>query len=313
MENAIFILGAADPEMAAIEALLRDAGVRYAYAVDAAGVRVHPGNAYRAAGYLDNGRVFPMGSTYGVYVPTAYLVECSLPNDPISCDGHDGQIWPTVVIDHHRPGDPGYGLPPDLYLAASSIGQVLSVLCDAGTLPGNPMTYCRLSRPDLLLVAAADHCLEVAYRSRCPGVDPDALMRWRAESRAAFQRRSVDAVLADIAAARSRLRAAIEPTATMFDDPEYIQAAGLTVSDSLYADFRGENIPELPEAAAREGIPFLADQTDRDGRRKVVLMAAPAYLVERFLAGEIVSGLTDFYGDPARGFAGGYLPNAGGE
>jgi hypothetical protein len=67
----------------------------------------------------------------------------------------------------------------------------------------------------------------------------------------------------------------------------------------------------LPEAAAREGIPFLADQTDRDGRQKVVLMAAKPDLIQRFMAGEIVSGLVDYYGDPARGFAGGYMPKDG--
>jgi hypothetical protein len=38
----------------------------------------------------------------------------------------------------------------------------------------------------------------------------------------------------------------------------------------------------------------------------VVLMAAPPDLVRRFLSGEIVPGLVDYYGDPARGFAGGY-------
>jgi hypothetical protein len=30
-----------------------------------------------------------------------------------------------------------------------------------------------------VLAAAADHCLAAAYRGECPGVDPDALMRWR--------------------------------------------------------------------------------------------------------------------------------------
>src|SRR5690606_42081711 len=40
-----------------------------------------------------------------------------------------------------------------------------------------------------VLAAAADHCLAAAYRGECPGVDPDALMRWRVESRAAFQGR----------------------------------------------------------------------------------------------------------------------------
>src|SRR5690606_28418019 len=123
--------------------------------------------------------------------------------------------------------------------------------------------------------AAADHCLEAAYRGRCPGVDPDALMRWRAESRAAFQGRSVEAVLADITAARERLQ---EVTSAHCDPAyhRYVLDGGVYV-----ADLRGEHIPELPEAAAREGIPFLASVKERDGREKVVLQAASPALVER--------------------------------
>jgi len=41
---------------------------------------------------------------------------------------------------------------------------------------------CWVSRPtwatipeDIVMVAAADHCLEAAIRGRCPGVDPDDL------------------------------------------------------------------------------------------------------------------------------------------
>lgn len=50
MSNYV-ILGAADPEMRAIETLVRACGVTVAYAtVD--GVRVHPGNAYRANGVI---------------------------------------------------------------------------------------------------------------------------------------------------------------------------------------------------------------------------------------------------------------------
>jgi hypothetical protein len=141
------------------------------------------------------------------------------------------------------------------------------------------------------MVAAADHCLEAAYRGRCPGVDPDALMRWRAESRAAFQKRSVEDVLVDIEVARRILRAGMSDEGSR---------------DGCFRDLRGEQIPELPEAACREGIPFLSTVRDRDGREKVVLQAAPPDLVRRFLAGEIVSGLCDYYGSPERGLAGGY-------
>jgi hypothetical protein len=367
-KNMLVVLGASDPEMALIEELCRDYSIPYAYCVGADSRRVHPGNAYQACGLQWPGQADGPG-----WGDVTHLVECSP-----SGEHRDGMRPDVVVIDHHRPGDPGYGRGPEEFLAASSVGQFIAELARLGiygskhssndpaydlwggrekafagaidrrkdwqwdyyvatTAPASggvigissrgarrlsasdweaygkreggmlspderridadssprveKVTLRWVAIPhDIVMAAAADHCLEAAYRGRCPGVDPDALMRWRADSRAAFQRRPVEAVLADIEAARQRLRTA---------------CAGLT---SLpYADLRGESIPELPEAAAREGIPFLADQTDRSGRRKVVLMAAPPGLVQQFLAGEIVPGLVDYYGDPARGFAGGYI------
>lgn len=178
----------------------------------------------------------------------------------------------------------------------------------------------------LAYVAAADHCLSAAYRGECPGVDPDALMQWRAESRAEFQKRPVKEVLADVEAARKKLREALYNS----DTDRYVHCSicngqcdhpwgdarprngcpACVNGFSMIADLRGESIPELPEAAARENIPFLAQVKDRDGREKISLMCAKPEMVERFLAGEFFSGeeqLVDMYGDPARGFAGGYI------
>lgn len=320
--NRLFILGAADPEMAAIEKLLLACGERVAYA--SIGVdRCHPGNAYRFTS--------PCGA--GVDYDKVILVECD------HTDAGHGFVLPrtqVIRIDHHRPGDPGYGQPPSEFLPASSIGQVWVLLhpdhftpwyhptagwitSDGGTVEdvgGNVVgePYARGVPEPIVMCAAADHCLEHAYRGRCPGVDPDALMRWRAESRAAFQGRTVDAVLADVETARQRLQDAIMqwiPCSYCGESGAYCccETAGTYRTwDAAFADLRGESIPELPEAAAREGIPFIATVTDRDGRVKTVLQSAPPELVRRFLAGEIVPGLVDYYGDPARGFAGGYSP-----
>jgi hypothetical protein len=301
--STLFILGAPDPEMAAIEKLLTEAGVPYAYA-SIGGTRVHPGNAYRTHGYMSDEIPYLARVT-----STVYTVECK--GDLIDCGFDTAEIR---RIDHHRPGDPGYGRPPAEFLAASSVGQVICLLAKQCLLPDsweedwqhdcrrphicfdmrdNELSselWAVMPPEDVVLAAAADHCLESAYRGLCPGVDPERLMRWRAESRAAFQGRTVEAVLADVESARRILQEAI--------------AQG----DREFADLRGFGIiPELPEAACREGIPFLAEMADRDGRRKVVLQAAPPDLVARFLAGEVVPGLVDTYGDPARGFAGGYI------
>lgn len=269
--NRVWILGASDPEMELIERLLRQCGESVVYATDENGRRVHPGNAYRCPTPS-----VPEGAT-------VYAVECI----DVLPEG-----W--IRIDHHRPGDPGYGCPPSIFFSASSVGQViaeLDLLGVASILPAADII-------EAILAAAADHCLAAAYRGECPGVDPDNLMRWRIAKRAAFQGRTVEEVLADVEQARELLE----------DAPNERLAHGVYV-----ADMRGYgHVPELPEAAARDGVAYLADVTDRDGRRKIVLgghttpEAVRAFMTEWAPA----HGLTDIYGDPARGFAGGYLDPA---
>ncbi len=265
--SILFILGAPDPEMAAIERHVRAAGYPVVYATVqfsglqhiSEGGRVRPDSAYRAARIDIGGRDD---------IDLAVLVEC----EPIDVVDGDGNSIHQMMVDHHRPGDVGYGRPPAEYLEASSLGQVLALL---GIEPND----------EDRLIAAADHCLAAAYRGECPGVDPDRLMAWRAESRAAFQGRPVEQVLADVDRARSELRAAPRR-----------EIAGVPV-----AVFEA-TIAELPEAAAREGIPFLANLVER-GQRKTVLQAAPAEVVAAWMDEQRNAGLLP-YGDPARGFAG---------
>jgi len=317
----LFVLGAADPEMAAIESLLIARGERFAYAT-CEGKRVHPGNAYRADDVSD-------GYAWGA---VTHLVECgALPQYAVR---------ETVVrCDHHRPGDVGYGLPPEQFLAGSSIGQVVSLLGCLNTSPdyGDGIEdlmfagkECGLTVENIRYIAAADHCLESAYRGLCPGVDPDTLMAIRVALRAEFQNKLESEVMADIEEARETLLHAVtftnmaivvttdrqgsvvssrfgRPVGCMMYADENTPEGCWEHNSVLVADLRGQIIPELPEAAAYEGIPFLSTVTERDGRKKVVLMAAPHDLIKRFLAGEIIGDLVDMYGDPARGFAGGYL------
>lgn len=210
MSKRLWVLGSADPEMERIEELLRTVGEDYVHATRN-GERVRGGDAYRCD---------PVeGATH--------WVECESP-------GQERE----AVIDHHRPGDPGYGRPPDDFLSASSIGQVISELARLGALPeswerlsGVPGAFPAGAFIDrvwgsasprwligagtwivvphaLILCAAADHCLAHAYRGLCPWVAPDELMHWRAESRAAHQGRYAMEVLADIERARAKLRTA---------------------------------------------------------------------------------------------------------
>lgn len=343
-ESRIWVLWAPDPEMEAIERLLRECGERVVYATHPDGSRVTPATAYRCTV-----PEVPEGAT-------VYAVECT---DELP----DG--W--VRIDHHRPGDPGYGRPPSEFLTASSIGQVIAELAKRGRLPeswdtidgpldepgvfvfeardiGEPAEWmvvieahafseedggepdfdcatCAIIPRDLVLTAAADHCLGAAYAGECPGVDPDALMRWRAESRAKFQGRSVEEVLADVERAQDALRAA----PSMYLEPPYdIDRFGQPSDWSGYpavgseggVEVRDMRQPvdqrptrELPEAAARLGIGYVSGPlVGPDGRQKITCSGS-ASQVRAFLDHWApAQGLVDAYGDPARGFAGAYLP-----
>lgn len=132
--SRLFVLGAADPEMAAIEKILCDVGETVAYAT-VSGKRCHPGNAYKA-----DGVIMPSGSGARL-ADEVVLVECDFPvlppfltpcascgdiPDPTfvglgicdhgtpggmgGCGDHHRWSSPVIVrIDHHRPGDTGTG------------------------------------------------------------------------------------------------------------------------------------------------------------------------------------------------------------
>lgn len=341
--NRLWVLGAADPEMAAIEEMLADYGEQIAYAVGPDGQRVHPGNAYHAQ--------WPGREADGA---TVYAVECGFVADESSA----ANIKSIVTIDHHRPGDPGYGRPPAEFLTASSIGQVIAALGQVSDYPSHwarvavtrhPHWCGAISRhgdhwvvrttsvdrdpdadddrsataviipDDVVLDAAADHCLGAAYRGMCPGVEPDDLMEWRVASRAAYQGRSAADILADIDRARIALRAADHVALSPgFDRHDICLACRYMSLTHNYcecpraADMRGQHVPELPEAAARDGICFIADVLPgRDGRTKIVCQVGTPDEITAFMRQWAPhNGLIDIYGDPARGFAGGYIRKA---
>jgi len=344
----LWILGASDPEIYEIERLLRGVGETVAYASVGANW-VHPGNAYEADGWI-GGPDRP---------DLIVLVECGFCLD-LQLEFEAENYTPITRIDHHRPGDPGYGQTPEKFLQASSLGQVISQLAsevagltsfcwfgrsegdnlivwpdgfkevDGGTSNrersgtihfenGEWLVYAALPGfrskavhiPDTaVFTAAADHCLGAAYRGKCPGVDPDRLMAWRAKRRALFQGREVEELLADVEAARKIVRHARNLQAVRIYQGRLIGTArGLY--DAVSAPWGIANllqqryhIPELPEAAAREGRAFIASLRDRGGREKVVLQSASPKQVRWFLDH---CPVIDKYGDPARGFAGGYL------
>src|SRR5690606_6493415 len=104
---------AGDPEMVAIEALLRECGETVVYAADARGERVTAGTAYRGESLVTDVGNHPCTSG----VTDVYLVECELLTPDAHFEPEQDICHPELAnrtvrrIDHHRPGDPGYGRP----------------------------------------------------------------------------------------------------------------------------------------------------------------------------------------------------------
>ena len=259
--EVFFVLGAMDPEMDYIRWTILEIGGDFAE-VTIKGEKIKPFQAYHA-------ERFDL-----VEIPKTTKLVVSIENGYRWSDG------PTMVIDHHRPGDPGYGFHPSEFWKGSSLGQLHTAL---------GIQKEKLS----LIVAAADHCLAAAYRGECPGVNPDDLMAWRVESRAKFQKIPVEELLKRINTAREKLLCA----------PEVPGWPG--IRDMR----RPDPVPELPEAAAREGIAFISGplkDVRNPNREKYGLMNATPEQIRAFLEGKVIHGLVDLYGDPERGFAGGY-------
>lgn len=266
MQDVLFVLGAADPEMQAIEALLAAHAVPHVRAtVD--GKRVYPANAYKAELPSAAEAVLERGGR-------VYLVECVAKAAP-----------GTLRIDHHMPGHPGYGRPPAEFWQASSLGQTVAALQDGAEIEVEVT-------PTMRLTAAADHCLGAAYRGECPGIDPEALMRWHVAARAAYEKRPEAALLKDIATARQTLR----------------DAAQVELAPGIFAaDVRARFVPELLLAAARDSQCCLSSVKARDGRTKIgCLVGSPAQVSAFMHEWAPAHHLVDVYGDSMRGFAGAY-------
>ncbi|WP_341304682.1 hypothetical protein [Pseudomonas sp. TMP25] len=254
--NYIFVLGADDPEMSAIERLCRERYYVVLYAC-VQGQRVHAGNAYQAD--------FVELQTYPGLIPV--WIECRSKN----YQSHH------IIIDHHRAGDSGYGFPPDQYWLGSSIGQLCALI-------GHERT------DELSITAAADHCLSHAYKRLCPGVNPDALRNWRAKTRAQFQGIPV-----------AKLEGQVEQAILMLRDKPII-----TINGETFIDAREGKIKEFSEAAAIIGESVMYELYDFKSKRiKVGVLGGESHKIIAWLKWADKT-LIDTYGDPQRGYAGGY-------
>ena len=358
MTDRLWVLGAPDPEMAAIEALLLECGERITYAADARGVRVHPGIMYAAESLIcaDSGN-HPCTSG----VRRVCLVECELlspgvdPEPGEDCCHAELAGRDVVRIDHHRPGDPGYGRPPAEFFPASSIGQVCAALGVAiiyahrddacrvlaesegyhgwhadwsgiGHAPSGvvapganrwttgkrglwsgapaPEAWARVTLEplDALRIAAADHCLGAAYRGECPGVDAGDLREWRIATQASFRGVAVDVVRSEIEAAEAEIRRSPDV---------YVGADNVPAPEKVRDMRRRAPIPSLPEAATYLGVGYISGPLiGPDGRHKYTVSGTSGQVRAWMEIWAPSQGITGIYGDPARGFGGGYAEYA---
>ncbi|WKB53603.1 hypothetical protein [Eleftheria terrae] len=213
-KEAVFVLGAQDPEMREIEQVLTDAR-RTALHAAHKGRRCTAQNAYAANGVVRVGPDQVHRPALLLPKAPAVWVECGLA-------GRE----PVFRVDHHHPGDAGYTVPPEHYLRGSSLGQVLALLEREPT-------------PTQRLLAAGDHCLTAAYQGACPGVDPGELLFLRAAWRAKMSGRTLSDVVEGILDAARRVRQHhdsefgesrfLDPTQVPLDLAEGAAYAGLPV------------------------------------------------------------------------------------
>ena len=269
MNRFLVLLGAGDPEMNRIEEVARKIGCQVAYMETLAGERVRGPEAYQVS-KCNEVRV---DSQYH----TVIFVEC-----------RPGVVYPfthkpeCVFVDHHNEGDVGFGVSPERYMEGSSLGQFLALF---GITP----------QPEDYLYAASDHCPAAAYRGRCPGVDPIALKVFRASNQAKFQGVSVEVLLEQYRVAAEGIKVAPR-----------IVFNGVPVADIRDTPYKG-----APEASLQMGVPILCmGLPDRDGTKKVNLLGDEDSAAARFFKEEWAEkqGYVRPYGDPARGFAGAYIP-----
>jgi hypothetical protein len=270
IENSItVILGAGDPEMAAIAAACGKLGIATLQAaVD--GVACHPGNAYKANGYELGGI---LADDYVI------SVECAVSG-----------LVPDFCADHHREGDRGYGRPPAAYWEASSIGQVFNHLLEGGI----PLDYLEDAfGPERMLIAASDHCPSHAFMGRCPGIDVSALKEMRARNSASFNKMTVE-----------------EWVAVVDSSIDILRALPIAVAGGGEYRVSTTDVPLLNHAQLIAGIPvqYVMSGNARDPRTKVGLLGGEPEMISAWMAEKSAGELVDVYGDPQRGYAGGYIP-----
>lgn len=303
----LFVLGFFDREMHTIEQCLPVGTVRRATMRNQ--IVGAPSEAYR----VDDVRLDDAVTGHTVRV----WVECR----PEGMSRRDLEARGDIVIDHHEPGDRGFGESRTTHLwSASSLGQVTAVMTAyASQKRGLVDAVERLCDSSVIVRACVDHALGLTLSGAALGVhpwsavlamaldatDPDMA---RTTGRAPTAR-SVEEFIGQVVAAR----AAVEGAAT-YRFGEGAEFANRTQSGP---------IPQLAVGASLAGRGYITTAPSRPGVPDAIVVGGltTPQSVRAFMAVARVASLSlppevraktpkgdGVYGDPARGFAGTYAP-----
>ncbi len=267
MEDYQVLLGADDPEMKMIADILSARGIPFSYA-SVKGYRTSPGDSYRADA------ITVLGTQQLVVVETAF----------------EGMPDSVIVIDHHRPGDPGFALGPGRFWEASSIGQLHNLLEIEPT-------------HQAIVMAAFDHCFAATVRGRCEGVTKQEVIHLKVVELSSQTGVSGAEVWKRTIAFRKALRQA----------PEVV-IDGQTVKDLRKKHLGvGYSLDYLTAqlAAVMEGYAVLLRHNDhvREAEKYTLTGHVAVAAIEAFINEWAPSqGLERIFGVPERGYAGAYQP-----
>ena len=316
-----FVLGAIDEEMTQISKLIRQLPasmtmVRYA---TVNGTGVTSSNAYQADYTQDIALAVEFGQLRENEKGKLVLVECGFSLDQVKLTGKG-----VKVLDHHREGDWGFDRPARDAIRASSLGQFLRFLAqenllkflkDATLLPVTEATSTVKKQAglvsiekgqlqvtgyqgiyvlpiDLAYIAALDHNPGAVYQGNVPGLNPAKAVAFRNELRAKFKGITVAELDKLMRRARAMMRKA-----------PVVDIAGKPV-----VDLRGMKVPDSHEVSAQDGIAVMYSLMDKSGRKKEGIIGATEDVIDVWMSTAEFGGLSDIYGAPARGYAGGYRP-----
>lgn len=194
MPSRFFVLGAPDAEMDLIERILTDANQPFTHARAADGARLRPG------GVADFSTTFNAIPPNGLqFKEEVVLVEVAAGSS--DADTAFRAAWteatgiPVAIVDHHDTEQASY--PPARALEAASCAQVWKLLHPNAAMPR-----------EVVLEAAADHCLGAAFAGEVPGVTAEELLPHVARTRAGLMGVSPEAAPAALELAVNTLRAA---------------------------------------------------------------------------------------------------------